>query len=139
MGLEKEFSEPNVKIGVFECFGIVHEQDPATRDVWTHQEHYLPLIKDTPADAKTIVPEAELADEDLGQLIMSVAGALAWLILTIQAIGICRMPPATDKCSQHGACPPRQPALALAASPLKEAWSLVQASQSASPRHDAPR
>ena len=35
-GLEKEFSELKVKRGVFECVGIIHEQNPETFEVWTH-------------------------------------------------------------------------------------------------------
>ena len=34
------------------------------------------------------MPDEELAGEDLGQLFMSLVGALAWLILTIPAISI---------------------------------------------------
>ena len=87
-GLEKEFATLKVKRGVFECVGIIHEQDPQTFEVWTHQQHYLPQIKEIPADAKALVPDEEPADEDLGQLFMSLVGALAWLILTIPSIGI---------------------------------------------------
>ena len=87
-GLEKEFSALKVKRGVFECVGIVHEQNPETFEVWTHQQHYLPQIKEIPADKKALVPDEEPADDDLGQLYMSLVGALAWLILTIPAISI---------------------------------------------------
>ena len=54
-----------------------------------HQQHYLPQIKEIPVDAKALVPDEEPADEDLGQLFMSLVGALAWLILTIPIICIC--------------------------------------------------
>ena len=87
-GLEKEVSSLKIKRGVFECVGIVHEQDPHTCEVWTHQPHYLPQIKDIPADAKALVPDEKPADEDLGQLFMSLVGSLAWLILTIPSISI---------------------------------------------------
>ena len=66
----------------------MHEQDPSTLEVWTHQQHYLPQIKEIPADAKALVHDDEPADEDLGQLYMSLVGALAWLILTIPATSI---------------------------------------------------
>ena len=39
-------------------------------------------------DAKALVPDEEPADGDLGQLFMSLVGALAWLILTIPIICI---------------------------------------------------
>ena len=32
-GLDKEFSALKIKRGVFECVGIVHEQDPDTFEV----------------------------------------------------------------------------------------------------------
>ena len=57
-----------VKRGVFECVGLMHEQDPTTLEVWTHQQHYLPQIKEIPADAKALVPDEEPAEEDLGRL-----------------------------------------------------------------------
>ena len=87
-GLEKEFSALKLKRGVFECVGIIHEQDPKTHEVWTHQQHYIPQIKEIPVDTKALAPDEEPADEDLGQLFMSLVGALAWLILTIPAIAI---------------------------------------------------
>ena len=62
---------------MFECVGIIHEQDPQTCEVWTHRQHYLPQIKETPVDAKALVPDEEPADEDLGQLFMSLVGV--WL------------------------------------------------------------
>ena len=74
-GLEKEFSTLKIKSGNFECVGVMHEQDPSTFEVWTHQHHYVPQIKEIPVDAKALVPDEELADEDLQQLFMSLVGA----------------------------------------------------------------
>ena len=76
-GLEKEFSTLKIKTGHFECVGVMHEQDPVTFEVWTHQHHYVPQIKEIPVDAKALVPDEEPADEDLMQLFMSLVGALA--------------------------------------------------------------
>ena len=73
---------------MLECVGIVHEQNPETLAVWTHQQHFLPQIKEMPADAKALVPDEEPEHDELGQLFMSLVGALAWLILTTPAIGI---------------------------------------------------
>ena len=66
----------------------MHEQMPQTFEVWTHQRHYLLQIKETPIDVKALVPDEEPADEDLGQLFMSLVCALAWLVLTIPSICI---------------------------------------------------
>ena len=87
-GLEKEFSTLKIKTGNFECVGVMHEQDPSTFEVWSHQHHYVPQIKEIPVDAKALVPDEEPADEDLSQLFMSLVGALAWLILTMPSICI---------------------------------------------------
>ena len=65
----------------------MHEQDPATFEVWTHQHHCVPQMKEIPGDAKALVIDEEPADEDLSQLFMSLVGALAWLLLTMP--GIC--------------------------------------------------
>ena len=85
-GLEKEFSTLKIKTGSFECVGVMHEQDPSTFEVWTHQHHYVPQIKEIPVDAKALVPDEEPADEDLSQLFMSLVGALAWLVLTMPCL-----------------------------------------------------
>lgn len=38
--LEREFSKTKVRYGKFECIGIVHEQDPETKELWTHQKPF---------------------------------------------------------------------------------------------------
>ena len=65
----------------------MHEQDPSTFEVWTHQHHYVPQIKEIPVDAKALVPDEEPADEDVSQLFMSLVGALAWLANHLLARG----------------------------------------------------
>ena len=75
-----------IKRGVFECVGIMHEQDPQTCEVWTHQQHYLPQIKEIPCDLKALVGDEVPADEDMKAMFMSLVGALAWLVLTMPAI-----------------------------------------------------
>ena len=87
-GLEKEFSTLKVKSGSFECVGVMHEQNPKTFEIWTHQQHYIPQIMEIPVDAKALVPDEHACDEDLTQLFMSLVGALAWLTLTMPAISI---------------------------------------------------
>ena len=66
----------------------MHEQNPKTHEIWTHQQHYIPQIKEIPVDAKALVPDEQDCDEDLKQLFMSLVGALAWLTLTMPAICI---------------------------------------------------
>ena len=74
------------KLDVFECIGVKHEQDPETKDIWAHQQHYVPQINSISLDSKSFVRDEETADSDSRQLFMSLVGALAWLILTMPAI-----------------------------------------------------
>ena len=66
----------------------MHEQDPQTFEVWTHQQHYVPQINEIPCDMKAVVPDEHPADDDMRQLYMSLVGAMAWLIMTMPAICI---------------------------------------------------
>ena len=75
-----------IKGGPFECVGVVHEQDPQTFEVWTHQRHYVPQNNAIPVDATAQVPDDPLADDDMKHLFMPLVGALVWLILTMLAI-----------------------------------------------------
>ena len=51
-GLEKAFSTLKIKAGSFECVGVMHEQDHATFEVWTHQHHYVNQTKEIAVDAE---------------------------------------------------------------------------------------
>ena len=64
----------------------MHEQDPETFEIWTHQGHYVPQIKEIPCDLKALVGDETPADEDMKAMFMSLVGALAWLVLTMPAI-----------------------------------------------------
>ena len=66
----------------------MHEQNPTTYEVWTHQQHYAPQITEIPCDTKALVPDEHPADEDMKQLYMSLVGAMAGLIMTMPAICI---------------------------------------------------
>ena len=63
-GLENPLATLNVKSGNVECVGVMHEHHPVTHEVWTHQHHYVPQIKEIPVDAKALVLDEEPADED---------------------------------------------------------------------------
>ena len=66
----------------------MHEQNPQTFEAWTHQQHYVPQINEIPVDTKAMVPDEQLADDDMKHLFMSLVGAMTWLILTMPAICI---------------------------------------------------
>ena len=55
-GLETEVSTLKVKHGKFECVGVMHEQDPHSCEVRTHQQHYVPQINAIPVGAKSAGP-----------------------------------------------------------------------------------
>ena len=130
-GLEKEFSTLKIKTGHFECVGVMHEQDPVTFEVWTHQHHYVPQIKEIPADAK---------NEDLMQLFMSLVGALAWLVLTMPSICIhVAYLQRQTKAPQFRPCSTGEPASTLDALELKAPRGVLPASPNATPRNDALR
>ena len=74
-----------MKHGNFECVGVMHEQSKGCATVWTHQQHYVPQIKEITIGDKQL-SDGDEADEDLKQLYMSLVGALAWLILTMPAV-----------------------------------------------------
>ena len=66
----------------------MHEQNPTTYDVWTHQQDYVPQVNEIPVDAKALVPDEHPADDDMTQLFMSSVGAMTWLIMTMPCICI---------------------------------------------------
>ena len=84
--LEARFGALKIKQRCFECVGVMHEQDPKTREIWAHQQHYVPQINAISIDSQHFRRDEELADDDTRQLFMSLVGALAWLILTMPAI-----------------------------------------------------
>ena len=84
--LEARFGALKIKQRCFECVEVMHEQDPTTFEIWIHQCHYVPQIKEIPCDLKALVSDETLADEDMTALYMSLVGALAWLVLTMPAI-----------------------------------------------------
>lgn len=37
--LEREFGKLKVQFEKFECIGIMHGQDPVSKEIWTHRKH----------------------------------------------------------------------------------------------------
>ena len=105
--LTSRFGALKTKVGKFECLGVMHEQNEATLEVWTHQQHYVPQIREIPADKAALLGDDEPADEDMMALFMSLVGAIAWLVLTMPCIR--RFPTATDPGSDHGSYSQGQP------------------------------
>ena len=71
----------------FQCTALdLCPQDPRTFEIWAHQGHDVPQMKETPCDLKALVSDDTPADEGMTAMFMSLVGALAWLVLTIPAI-----------------------------------------------------
>eukprot|EP00959_Pyramimonas_sp_CCMP1952_P320262 6702135-Pyramimonas_sp.AAC.1 len=43
--IEAEFGKLKRQCDNFECIGIMHEQNPTTKAIWTHQQHYVQQIR----------------------------------------------------------------------------------------------
>lgn len=83
--LKARFGELKIKQANFECVGVMHEQSADCSEIWTHQQHYVPQVKEIMISGMPSGNEEE-TDDDMRQLYMSLVGALAWLILTMPAI-----------------------------------------------------
>ena len=83
--LEKEFGKLKTSLNNFEHVGIMHEQDPVTKQVTTHQQHYLKQLKEIKEDAISIADDDEEVSLAMHQSYMSLLGAMAWMTLTCPA------------------------------------------------------
>ena len=83
--LKARFGELKIKQANSECVGVMHEQSVDCSEIWTHQQHYVPQIKEIMISGMPSANEEE-ADDDMRQLYMSLVGAWAWIILTMPAI-----------------------------------------------------
>ena len=48
--IEAEFGKMKRQYDRFECIGIMHEQDPNTKEIWTHQQHYVKQLRPLKVD-----------------------------------------------------------------------------------------
>ena len=60
--LEAKFDKLEVELRTFECIGVMHEQDPTTKAIWAHQQHYVPQLNTIPVTSKTFVRDEEPAE-----------------------------------------------------------------------------
>ena len=84
--LEEAFGKMKMQYGTFECIGIMHEQDPKTKQIWTHQQHYVKQLK-TINDAEYSVSHAtDAVSVATYASFRSLLGAIAWLTQTMLPI-----------------------------------------------------
>ena len=86
--LKKEFGDLKVQLDAFECIGVWHHQDPVTKEIYTHQQHCVPQILKIDESRFAFAADETDATEAGQSAYMSIVGALAWLLVTIPAIGI---------------------------------------------------
>ena len=86
--LEYEFGKLKANVGNFECVGIMHQQDPTTKEIWTHQMHYIQQLIEIDEDEISFANDEELVSDKMHTLFMSLVGGMAWLTLTCPCICI---------------------------------------------------
>ena len=89
--LESQFGALTIRRGVFEHCGILHEQDPASFEVFMHQRHYAARLKSIDTEAfdtenATLLAMPLSASEHSQYL--SVLGGLSWMLQTRGDISI---------------------------------------------------
>ena len=84
--LEREFGEPKVQFEKFECIGIMHEQDPVSKEIWTHQKHYVKQLKPIATERYCVAKAEEPVSEATHVAFRLLLGAIAWLTLTMVAV-----------------------------------------------------
>jgi len=83
---KKELGKLKIQRGTFECIGILHERDPKTFEIWTHQRHYVEQLRPMSADAYAGRSKESAVSKQTHGTYMSLLGAIAWLTQTMPAI-----------------------------------------------------
>ena len=66
----------------------MHEQDPESKEIWTHQHHYLKQLKPIDEDAYCMAQPEDPVSESMHAAFRSLLGGVAWLTLTMMSICI---------------------------------------------------
>ena len=81
--LKRDFgNDLKVNLETFEFTGVEHVQDPVTKSIWTHQEHYVQELSVIPLDDKDTTDGESKATETESEAFRSLLGALMWLLAT---------------------------------------------------------
>ena len=83
--LEEACGEMKIQYGTFEYIGIMHGQNPETRKIRTHQQHYVRQLKAINV-VYSVSNERDIVSASTPSAFMSLLGAIAWLTQTMLAI-----------------------------------------------------
>ena len=84
--LEQEFSKLKTQFGVFECIGIMHEQDEVTKEIWTHQHHYTRQLKTIVDEQYKMCDGDQQVTGNTYTAYRSLLGGVAWLAQTMMPV-----------------------------------------------------
>ncbi len=74
--------DTKIELSSFEHTGILHEQDPKTMEVFTHQAHYVNELHAIDTGLINMTDKEAPLSEMVRQVFWSLLGALAWLLQT---------------------------------------------------------
>ena len=66
----------------------MHEQDPKTFEIWTHQQHYVRQLRPLNQEKYVMMKDDEAMNADTHAAFMSLLGGIAWLTQTMPPIAI---------------------------------------------------
>ena len=86
--IESEFGKLKRQYDRFECIGIMHEQDVATKAIWTHQQHYVLQLRPLQVDQYAMENEDSQVSLESHAAYMSLLGGIAWMTQTMAPIAV---------------------------------------------------
>ncbi|CAK0800860.1 unnamed protein product [Prorocentrum cordatum] len=86
--IESEFGKLKRQYDCFECIGIMHEQDPVTKAIWTHQQHYVQQLRPLQEDQYVMENEDGQVSVESHAAYMSLLGGSAWMTQTMAPIAV---------------------------------------------------
>ncbi|CAK0852886.1 unnamed protein product, partial [Prorocentrum cordatum] len=86
--IESEFGKLKRQYDCFECIGIMHEQDPVTKAIWTHQQHYVQQLRPLQEDQYVMENEDGQVSVESHAAYMSLLGGIAWMTQTMAPIAV---------------------------------------------------
>ena len=79
--VEEASAKLKVQIDVFECVSVMHEQNPETGEILSHQYHYVRQPREIDVVTRFFMEDEMICTGDLQTLYMSLVDAIAWLTL----------------------------------------------------------
>ncbi|CAK0838336.1 unnamed protein product [Prorocentrum cordatum] len=86
--IEGEFGKMKHQYDRFECIVTMHEQDPVTKAIWTHQQHYVQQLRPLQADQYAMENEDGQVSAESHAAYMSLLGGIAWMTQTMAPLAV---------------------------------------------------